>query len=86
MAFDLLWIDPDSIPGLAGGSHAFWYDHPWVSTDVLLQLLFNVRPAERGLESVEHGDTRLWHFPADYGQRVDGILSELQDKYIHTEP
>ena len=81
MAFDVLWIDPDSIPGLAGGSHAFWYDHPWVSTDVLLQLLYNVRPAERGLELVEHGDTRLWRFPGDYGERVDDVLSGLQQKY-----
>jgi hypothetical protein len=39
MAFDLLWIDPDAIPGLARGAHDFWYNHPWVSTDVLIQLL-----------------------------------------------
>jgi len=85
MAFDVLWIEPESIPGLAGGSHAFWYDHPWVSTDVLLQLLFNARPAERGLESVHHGNTRLWRFPPDYGDNVDEILTGLRKKYLPTD-
>ena len=51
MAFDLLLVDPDVIPGLPRGAHDFWYRHPWVSTDVLIQLLYQARPSERGWNS-----------------------------------
>ena len=44
--FDVIDIDPSTIPKLSSGSHAYWYDHPWVSTDVLLQSCFTpARPS-----------------------------------------
>ncbi len=47
--FDVLSIRPEDLPGLPASSHSFWYDHPWVSTDVLLKLRFHAPPLARGL-------------------------------------
>ena len=81
MAFDLLWIDPEAIPGLSRGSHDFWYNHPWVSTDVLIQLLFQARPSERGLTLIEDADgRRAWIFGPDYPQRANEALELLNDR------
>jgi esterase/lipase superfamily enzyme len=80
MAFDLLLVDPDEIPGLARGAHDFWYRHPWVSTDVLMQLLFQARPSERGLVPLEddHG-RRAWTFGPDYPQRAIEAIEQLAE-------
>ncbi len=81
MAFDLLLVDPDMIPGLARGSHDFWYKHPWVSTDVLIQLLFQARPSERGLVALEDDDgRRAWTFGPDYPQRASEAIEQLADE------
>ena len=40
--FDIIAVDPETIPNMAAGAHNFWYDHPWVSSDVLIQFLFHV--------------------------------------------
>ena len=78
MAFDLLWIDPDAIPGLARGAHDFWYNHPWVSTDVLIQLLFQARPEDRGLTLYEDVEgRRVWTFGPDYPQRANDAIERL---------
>ena len=81
MAFDLLLVDPDEIPGLARGAHDFWYRHPWVSTDVLMQLLFQARPSERGLVALEdeHG-RRAWTFGPDYPQRAIEAIEQLAEE------
>ena len=79
LSIDLIWITSDEIPGLGRGSHNFWYSHPWVSTDVLVQLLFNARPEERGLAVFdEEGTARVWYFPPDYPQRVQDAIDRLK--------
>lgn len=81
MSFDLLWVDPDTIPGLARGAHDFWYNHPWVSTDVLIQLLFQARPEDRGLLLVEDIEgRRAWTFGADYPQRATEAIERLNPR------
>ncbi len=69
--FDLIKVDPRAIPKLPQTSHAFWYEDPWVSSDLLGLLLLNAAPLERGLEpqSAEHG-ARYWTFPPDFDERV----------------
>lgn len=75
---DVLGVSAEELPGLSGGSHDFWYSHPWVSTDVLVQLLFRARPVERGLAEIEgtHGSS-IWYFPEDYPVRVDAAIRRL---------
>lgn len=75
---DLVWVKPEGLPGLDRRSHTFWYDHPWVSTDLLLKMLFGMGPAERGLEPghIAQG-SQYWEFPPDYGQRLLRVMEQL---------
>lgn len=75
---DVLSIRPDELPGLPATSHAFWYDHPWVSSDILLKLRFHAPPQARGLDpnSTEIA-LAFWTFPADYPQRLPAVVRAL---------
>lgn len=65
-----------------GGAHNSWYNHPWVSNDLLLLLLFNARPEERGLEEhyYENG-AKVYRFPHDYDQKINLILNEKKKEF-----
>lgn len=66
-----------------GGAHDFWYNHPWVSNDLLLLLLFNANPEERGLEPYFNDlGMKLYRFPVDYEDRIEKILSEEKEAFI----
>jgi len=81
MPLDILWITAETIPDMSSGSHSFWYSHPWVSTDVLIQFLFQARPAERGLVPYEEADgVRLWYFPADYPEQSSQAINRLKEE------
>lgn len=75
---DVLSIRPDELPDLPATSHAFWYDHPWVSSDILLKLRFHAPPRARGLDA---NSTEIalafWTFPTDYPQRLPAVAREL---------
>jgi esterase/lipase superfamily enzyme len=75
--FDLIKVDPNDIPGLPAGSHAFWYDDPWVSGDLLGLLLLRADPQRRGLvaQTTPRG-IRYWTFPADFEQRVARLFAD----------
>lgn len=75
---DVLSIRPEELPGLPATSHAFWYDHPWVSSDMLLKLRFHAPPRARGLDpnSTEIA-LAFWTFPTDYPQRLPAVAREL---------
>ena len=80
---DLLRIRPDYFPAMSKRSHAFWYDDPWVSSDVLLAFLFHLTPAERGLVAGEAmiapgTEATYWSFPRDYDARLPGVLAALR--------
>jgi hypothetical protein len=78
--FDIIGVDAETVPGLAAGSHDFWYAHPWISSDVLIQFIFHADPASRGL--VEHSEAdrvRYWSFPPDYPERILGIIRNAKD-------
>lgn len=80
LGLDVLAIRPEDLPGLPASSHSFWYDHPWVSSDILLKLRFHAPPPARGLD-VNSNDIQLafWTFPADYEERLPRALRELAD-------
>jgi hypothetical protein len=64
---DVLSVRAEDPPGLPADSHAFWYDHPWVSSDVLLKLRFHAPPQARGLEpNCDESAVAFWTFPHDY--------------------
>ena len=58
--------------GIAG--HGYWYTNPWVSSDVLTTLIWQLPPEQRGLVPVP--DKWRWTFPPDYPQRVRAVVSE----------
>lgn len=80
VGLDVLSIRPEDLRGLPASSHSFWYDHPWVSSDVLLKLHFHAPPLARGLShNTNELELAFWTFPADYEQRLPGIVRELGD-------
>lgn len=77
LGFDLLDVDPAAIPGLARRSHAFWYEHPWVSSDIIALLLLDAAPARRGLEErIGELGARFWTFPPDFDQRIARLFAQ----------
>ena len=71
LGFDLIRVDPNDIPKLPLRSHAFWYEDPWVSSDLLGLMLLNAEPPRRGLSAQSASDgTRYWTFPPDFKDRV----------------
>lgn len=77
---DVLSIRAEDLPGLPADSHSFWYDHPWVSSDVLLKLRFHAAPPARGL-SHNSNDIELafWTFPYDYAERLPAVVRALAE-------
>jgi hypothetical protein len=57
----------------AGNGHAYFRSSPWVSSDVLVSLYFGLSPEQRGL--VKYPDMPVWHFPDDYLNRLQSLLS-----------
>ena len=80
-AFDVINIDPETVPDLDTGSHSFWYEHPWISSDVLIQFMLHARPAERGLvaNTLEEGG-EFWTFPPDYDTRIIELLKQSRTR------
>ena len=75
---ELLRVRPEDIPDLSDRSHSFWYNDPWVSSDVLITFLFHLPPAERGLVSGQVGEATYWAFPPDYEARLPGVMAAIQ--------
>jgi len=55
-----------------GNGHAYFRKSPWASSDILASLLYDLKPAERGLE--KGGELPIWTFPADYIQKLRAVL------------
>ena len=64
-----------------GNAHDSWYNHPWVSTDVLLLLLFNADPLERGLEEYwGEGVAKMYRFPVAYDTNLPMVLEKNRSR------
>jgi esterase/lipase superfamily enzyme len=55
-----------------GNGHAYFRKSPWASSDILVALLYNLGPAERGLE--KDAELPIWIFPPDYIQKLRAVL------------
>jgi len=76
LGFDLIRVNPYDIPKLPENSHAFWYEDPWVSSDLLGLMLLNAEPQRRGLAAQStDGGVRYWSFPPDFDQRVKQLFA-----------
>ena len=76
LGFDLIKVDPNDIPELPTTSHDFWYEDPWVSSDLLGLLLLNAPPPRRGLAEQSAGSGVLyWTFPPDFDTRVQRLFT-----------
>ncbi len=75
---EIVQVHPENMPGLAASSHTFWYDDPWVSTDLLTALLFHLPAEARRLEA-DRGPSggQYWTFPPDYPRRVDEMRAAV---------
>ncbi len=87
LRFDVINVDPDDIPNLPPRSHAFWYDDPWVSGDLLVQFLLRTPPDQRGLDpQATLSGKRYWGFPADYDRRVVRIIRAAVGRALTPAP
>ena len=76
---DIIGVDEKTVIGLSSGAHDFWYGHPWISSDVLIQFLFHADPLKRGLvENYNEHGLRYWTFPPDYPDRNIGTILEAK--------
>jgi hypothetical protein len=72
------------IPGLDPKAHNYWYDNPWISSDVIMLLTSGFRPDQRELVgSLKTGQAQIWHFPNNYEERIQEPLKQLR-KYWYT--
>lgn len=72
-------IDVTGIEGSAeGNGHSYFRTSPWVSSDILMTLMHDLDPEERGLAR-SPGDPE-WRFPDDYLDRLKTALLERRQK------
>ena len=84
---DVLRVRPENIPGLSSRSHAFWYDDPWVSSDVLITLLYDLPAGERGLaEGETPAGAHYWTFTPDYPEKLAEVMDRLRKEHALIEP
>jgi esterase/lipase superfamily enzyme len=70
-------IDVTAVEGSTeGNGHAYFRTSPWVSSDILVALMYDLEPDERGL--VRPTDRPIWTFPDDYIQRLRAVLLKRQ--------
>ncbi len=75
---NLVGIDAtDAENASAGNGHSYFRESPWVSSDVLITLKYDLPPEERGL--VRHAPSPFWTFPPDYVQRLRLLLGKRFD-------
>jgi esterase/lipase superfamily enzyme len=72
----LEFIDVTEAAGsTSGNGHAYFRQSPWVSSDLLTLLAYDIGAAERGLE--KEADMLVWTFPPDFIERLRKALLEI---------
>lgn len=78
---EIIFIDVTHAASSAfGNGHAYFRQSPWVSSDILITLLYDLRPDERGL--VRSTDIPIWDFPSDYIQQLRNALAKIKSEPI----
>ena len=58
----------------AGNGHGYFRKSPWVSSDVLMTIMHDLTPIDRGL--VRDDDSFIWTFPPNYIQHLQKALKK----------
>jgi len=74
---DLVDVASEGWVNILARGHAFWYERPWVSSDVLMQFRYHASPGARGLEQAYSDGVKRWVFPSDYEQRAAAAVAKL---------
>jgi hypothetical protein len=64
-----------------GNGHNYFRSSPWVSSDILMTLRYNLRPGDRGL--VIGDKAPIWSFPPDYITRLRAAIATANPALIH---
>jgi len=72
----LQFIDVTEAAGSTDGNgHSFFRKSPWVSSDLIALLAYDIGAAERGLE--KEANLLVWTFPPDFIERLRKVLAEI---------
>jgi len=75
-ADDLALIDVSDVDKAGtGNGHAYFRQSPWVSSDILSTLMYDLSPEDRGL--LHSQEWPIWQFPPDYITKLTSRLIEL---------
>ena len=58
-----------------GNGHHYFTESPWVSSDLLLSMLYNLTPEQRGL--VFNEEEYTWRFSKDYNENVSVAIQKV---------
>jgi esterase/lipase superfamily enzyme len=64
-----------NLRGFDISGHRYWYQHPWISSDLMLALRTGATPQQRGLSKAPA--PQVFYFAPDYAGRIGGIAKEL---------
>jgi hypothetical protein len=71
----LEFIDVTEAAGsTTGNGHSYFRDSPWVSSDLLMLMAYDIGAAERGLQKDEN--LLVWTFPPDFIERLREVMIE----------
>ncbi len=73
-------IDVSDAEGAStGNGHAYFRRSPWVSSDILMTLMYDLSAEQRGL--VRSPDLPVWQFPPDYINRLWAALVKVSPNF-----
>jgi esterase/lipase superfamily enzyme len=80
----LQFIDVTEAAGsTTGNGHSYFRDSPWVSSDLLTLLAYDIGAAERGLE--KEANLLVWTFPPDFIERLRKALATTSPDWAGAE-
>ncbi len=66
-----------------GNGHSFFRKSPWVSSDLIALLSYDLGAGRRGLE--KEPDLLVWTFPPDFIERLRKVLAEMNPDWAGTK-
>lgn len=62
-----------------GNGHGYFRQSPWVSSDILMTLLYGIKPKQRGLAL--KNNKPVWEFPNDYIDRLWDAIANIDPQF-----